>query len=236
MKRWIKILLGTTVAISVLVAGILMLSVDVNVARQVGETTFLYEGEHYNLQKFQHKRGKRLGGIEHLKQQTFEFKPLASDGVYAVEGDDNQNFLFITYGFRAMKGCYVRDGVEIPMSGAVTEVYNNYSQSTTNSADIAMFERIVKLSGEMTEFMVDGLASSQRKFYFAYDNCPVAAHTPGSIVYADGNLLFVKEGDTSYDPEDWWSGTGKGIVITEPDLLEFILANSWALLPGSYED
>lgn len=244
MKFWLKILVGMmgVVAGSILLLGLLLIALflDINVGfvRGVEYDYLSYNETEYSRQwpDFHFTRGRRLGGIEwdeHSDKITFQIR---DGGIYAIRGDADHDFLWVNTGFRGDRGSYVRDGVEIPVSGTVTEVYNNYNQSTKKPADIAMFERIASLTGEMTEFTTDNLAGNQRKFYFAYDNCPVAAHTPGSIVYADGNLLFVKEGDSSYDQEDWWSGSGKGIVITEPNMLEFIKANSWALLPGSYEE
>jgi len=237
MKKWKKILLGFGVTIVVLVSVMIALSFDVNVGRFEGELDFGYNGNHYSRQTFQYKeRGKRLGGIENYKNQKVEFKPLAMDGVYAIKGDANHDFLFVTMGIRGYTACYIRDGVEVPTSGTVTEVYNDFHSSTTDPSDIAMFERIANLTGEITEFKTDNLAASQRDFYFAYDNWPVAAHTPGSIVYAEDAFFFVKQGDvSSFGDYPDMTYVGKGIVITEPELIDFIKRDPVFILPASYD-
>jgi len=227
MQRWKKILAGIGIAMAVitlLIAMLFMLSLDTNVGRFAGdESGFEYDGNHYSRQKFQYgERGKRLGGVEGYKHQRIEFKPFAGDGVYAIAGDDDHNFLYVTMGFRALKACYVRDGIVIPSSGTVTEVYNDFHASTTDATEIAMFQRVASLTGELTAFEAENLGASQREFYFAYDNWPVAVHTPGSIVYAEGNFFFVKSGDSSYTSFlGSMAGTGEGIVISDPELLDF---------------
>jgi len=238
MKKWVKALLGLGIT-AVLIAAIAALLFDVNVGRFVGaESDFSYNGNHYARQTFQYKeRGKRLGGIEGRDHKRIDFGLSgAGDGVYTIKGDDNHDFLYVTMGFRGLKGTYVRDGVVIPTSGTLTAVFNDSRNSTTDPADIAMFERIANLTGDVAEFRTDNLAHNQRAFYFAYDHWPVAAHMPGSIAYAENAFFFVKQGDvTSFGDYPDTTYVCKGIVITEPDLLDFITRNSIFILPASYD-
>jgi len=236
MKRWKKVLLGIGITISVfaaLIAVFLVLFGDIRIGpanagrfTELERTGFVYNGRNYRAQAFQHSGTARfLGGIEGHS---------SGSGIYAIKGDNNRDFLYVTTGFRGFKGTYVCQGVVIPTSGTVTEVFSGFRSSTTDFADIAMFERIASLTGEMIEFEVDYL-NDTRKFYFAYDNWPVATHSPGFIEYADGNLLFVRAGDSYYiDFPSSMAGAGRGIVITDPDILRFLETDPLFLLPGSY--
>ena len=243
MKRRKKILIAigiTLVALpALLFAVFFVLTIDIKVGSFAGRASdydrFLYDGSYYREQHFVYKeRGKRLGGVEERRGRKVEFFQISPGSVYAINDDDNHDFLHVIY-FRGLKRRYVREGIEIPTSGTVTEVYNDSYSSTTDAADIKMFQRIANLTGELTAFTTDNLAASQREFYFAYDNCLVAAHTPGSIVYAEGNFFFVKEGDADFTNFPDMVGAGKGIIITDPAMLDFIKADPILVLPASYD-
>ena len=217
MKRWKKVLLGVGISFG-LVALLAGLIIDINVGYFVGHAGIMYEGTYYEeLVSVRCKgRGRRLGGLENQPERRITHKPLLGGGVYAVIGDKNHDFLLVDIGWvGGSSGPYVREGVEIPTSGTVTEVYDDFGRSSGNPAVIAMFEKIAGLTGEMTEFETS-FHNNCIVLYFAYDDCPVAVHNPGFVVKIGEQLFFVKEGDANFN-----DGTGKGIVITDPEIIRF---------------
>lgn len=202
------------------------------------DSEFSYRNWHYTEQSFQFIEDKYLGVSDYDREKRFDFISVFRGSVYSVKGDSNYNYLYAyngDYGYT-----YVKDGTVIPTSGTVTavycegaHVYRNGFGVTEEQEDINMFQRIASLSGESVSFKTSHLAAAQREFYFAYNNCPVAAHQAGSIVYADGKFFFVKAGDSRNKqiPEE---GEGKGIIITDSEILNFIKGNPILILPASY--
>ena len=200
--------------------------------------TFTFREDEFVSQYFEFTNGKSYGKMAYRGESN----PVSWSNVRGVKGDSKPNFLFVHDGDNAHH--FVRKGVSIPTTGEISAVYcrgaNHYQREhgvTRKDTDIAMFKKISALDGELVEFQTDNLAAARRQFYFAYNDCPVAAFSPGSIVYAEDQFFFVKTGDSafSYHTEgNSMHGSGQGVIIQDSTLIEFIKKDIILILPASY--
>ena len=218
-----KIVICIMLAIAVSIVSISVLKLN-HIAGYFGFEygEFTFQGDKFVSRYFEFIEGKSYGKAATLSEN----RPWPRSDVCGVYGDSNLDFLFVYDGDNSH--WYVREGVVIPTNGRITAVFHQGSV-TREKSDIALFEKISALEGESVEFRTDNIAAAEREFYFAYNDCPVASFSPGSVVYADDKFFFVKTGDSYYYG-------GEGIVIRDPDLINFIKRNPIFILPATYPE
>ncbi|MDR0813945.1 MAG: hypothetical protein LBO63_08150 [Oscillospiraceae bacterium] len=192
-----------------------------------------YKGVQYDIVHFEFKEGKFIGTAKWNEKGYDSLESRMWCALYTVKDDKERNFLYYYDGDSG--NTYVREGYVIPTSGEVTAVFNDGESMTQDEYAILMFQKIAALTGEKSNFYTDNLAGARREFYFAYNNCPVAAHNPGSIVFANDNFYFVAPGESKFTRVQDMVGWGKGIIITDEDIIAFLLGNPIFILPSSYE-
>lgn len=182
-----------------------------------------------------HKVRRELIGqgieIEHFenayKSEYFLFDEIQYAGkaggwgvsLFTLKNDPKHNFI-VKIGDNT--DCYVKNGVTIPVSGRVTAVFHE-NQATYQQSDIDMFIEIASANTNEYTFATDNLDGYGRRFYFAYNDCPVAKDWKGFLAFVDNKWLFVsRENYIANGDESAGSNVFTGFEIKDKKVIEFI--------------
>jgi hypothetical protein len=181
-----------------------------------------YNGSKYTFHGFQFEKDKYLGDN------------VNGSNLYSVKNDSLCNFLVV---IGDNTDCYVKDGYEIPKSGVVTAVFSDYNV-TYNQETIEKFKQISTYSGEEHTFTTDNLANCGRRFWFAYNNCPVADGFDciGYVVYTDNKWMFLNNKNYfSGRNASISGGTFSATIIADKNLTDFLAKGIIDIRPASYK-
>ncbi len=200
--EWIRRVVFTTLILLVLFS----LGKCVYENRTVAEmneyrTAFTYNGESYKyVPSYSYLSGKQMGKTQNGCR------------LYCVEGDDSKQFLIAdSIGMPADPICFVKEGTNIPVDGALSSVIIDNRNATADEHILRAVQEIME--AEPTETVDPENCPYGTSVHLCFDGCVVSDR------YA-GEFFQYGEQETWYYRSDWKSSSVT--PVTDETLLDFL--------------
>lgn len=178
-------------------------------------SVIFYNGEEYRNEAFLSAEDDReLIGYLDGKFGSSVYS-VGSGEYIEIVGDDNSGF-------------FIKNGIDIPVSGTVTKVLVDPSYSGDKSLylvsndELTMIEELKNLSGETQTFEVDNYYTDGNTFYYVYDNSNVSCEDNygGYVAFTDGKWIYAAAENKSTRTGEGNAVTIEAITIDDPKLIE----------------
>lgn len=118
-----------------------------------------------------------------------------NDDIYEIVGDEEHNFVEVSYGLGLDQELYVAKDYVIPTSGEITAVYWNRERITDETFCNAVAE-MLSTEWETFEYKTEALfmltdTQHVRKLYLAYNGCPVGTEYAGYMGKINGKWVII---------------------------------------------